>query len=166
MKHLLLSLTAISLLFASCKKSSSSSSTTTIPSAGWKLGTTSYTSAYVARFGVTGSAGTSVELTALDALPTASAPNKCTIYFPTYPTTGGTFHVATVGTTISLSATQIGVTAEIGATATYYASTGLDNIDATVTVSGGKIKVVIPDVWVKIVGGTDSLKLTGTVLEN
>src|SRR5262249_32646582 len=107
-----------------------------------------------------------VSLAALDAIPTGTGMNICTVYFSTYPTAGGTFHVATVGSAITLTGTQIGVTAEIGATSTYYASTGLDGVDATVTLVGGKLKVVIPEIWVKIPAGKDSLKLSGTILEN
>jgi len=161
MKKLLLSLAALSLLSASCKKSSSSSPSPSTPDNGWKMGTTTYTSVFVAR---SGSSPTSASLTALDALPTAATQNKCTIYFSAFPSAGGTFRVASVGSVISLSATQIGVTAQIGST--FYASTGFDGIDATVTVTGGKIKVVVPDVWVKNIAGSDSSKLTGTILEN
>ncbi|MCW3121476.1 MAG: hypothetical protein JWQ38_968 [Flavipsychrobacter sp.] len=168
------------MLLVSCKKSTTTTTTpttttptttttttTAIPTNGWKMGATSYTSVYVSRSGPTGSSsGAAVGLTALDAAPTASTINKCTIYLPSYPTAGGTFRVVKVGSVVTLGATEVGVTAQLASSSAYYASTGLDGIDVTVTVTGGKIKVVVPDVWVKNIAGSDSMKLTGTILEN
>ena len=151
------------LLFASCTKKSSSTPgpapATSIPSNGWKLGATSYNTAYAARIGTT-------TLTAFDAIPSGSSPgtNTCNVFFSSLPTAGGTYTIVQYPGP-PLTTTQIGVTAGLFATSTTYYSTGSDAITATVTVTGGKVKVEIPSVWVKNTTGADSMKLTGTIIE-
>jgi hypothetical protein len=165
MKQALFTITALALIFSSCKKKDATSAsptttpTTTIPANGWTLGTTNYTTAYAARVG-------STTLTAFDAIPSGSSPatNSCNVFFQAMPTTGGSYTIVQYPGA-PLTATQIGVTAGLHTTSTTYYSTGSDAITATVTVTGGKIKVVIPSVWVKNTSGGDSLKLTGTVVE-
>lgn len=168
MKKLLLFIASSALLTASCSKKEdpapatpSTPTTSGIPTNGWKLGTVTYTSAIVAKSGAN-------ILSAMDGIPSGSSPavNSLNVYFSALPTANGTYSIVKYPSTTSLTATQIGVTAGLYATSTTYSTTGFDGINATVTVTGGKIKVVIPEVWVKVTGGgTDSLKLTGTVLE-
>ncbi len=164
MKRILLLIAATGCLFSACTKKSSDSTTvtpsTTIPTNGWKLGTTSYSSAFVGRTG-------SATLSAFDAIPSGSSPaaNTCNVFFSAFPTAGGTYTIVQYPAATALTSTQIGVTAGLFATSKTYYSTGIDAITATVTVTGGKIKVEIPSVWVKNTTGGDSLKLTGTVLE-
>ncbi len=161
MKHILLSIAVLSLLAASCKKSSSTSTTpsSSVPSNGWKLGTVSYSTVLSARSGGN-------LLSAFDAVPSGSNPsvNTFIVYFSALPTTGGTFHIVHYPAA-SLASNEIGVAAAIYATSADYLSTGSDGIDATVTITAGKIKVVVPTVWVKKTSGTDSLQLTGTLIE-
>ena len=166
MKHLVM-IAALALFIGGCKKMSSDSATpaspttptATIPSNGWTLGTTTYNTAYAARVGTT-------TLTAFDAIPSGSSPatNTCNVFFSAMPATGGTFTIVQYPGP-PLTATQIGITAGLHTTSTTYYSTGHDAIAATVTVTGGKIKVEIPSVWVKNTTGGDSLKLAGTVIE-
>ncbi len=60
----------------------------------------------------------------------------------------------------------MGISTALKTTITTYTSTGYDNVNATITVSGGKIKISYPDVWVKnITVSTDSLKLSANYTE-
>jgi hypothetical protein len=168
MKKLLLSIVSAGILVASCSKKDDPAPTTpttttpTIPTDGWKLGATSYTSVVVARTGPN-------SISAFDAVPSGSSPtsNTLNVFFSAFPTASGTFAIVQYPSASPLTATQIGVTAAVTASSSTYASTGTDGISATVTVSGGKIKVELPEVWVKKTGSgsTDSLKVTGTVTE-
>ncbi len=169
MKRLIVSVFSVAVLAVSCTKKTNPAPSTpitpttpTIPANGWELGTTSYTSVIVAK------AGPNI-ISALDGTPSGSSPavNSLNVYFSAFPATGGTFAIVQYPSTTPLTSTQIGVTAGLYATATTYASTGSDAVNATVTITGGKLKIVIPEVWVKKTGSgaMDSLKLTGTVLE-
>lgn len=168
MKKIIVGILSISVMFfASCEKKEdpapappSAPTTPSIPTDGWVLGTTTYTTVYAGKSGAN-------SLSAMDGVPSGSSPavNTCNIFFETYPTADGTYSIVQYPSTSPLSATQVGITAGLHATSTSYASTGIDGISATVTVTGGKVKVEIPEVWVKVTGGTDSLKLSGTIIE-
>lgn len=167
MKKLILGILSVTVLLSSCSKKDDPAVaptpvTPTIPANGWKLGATSYTSVVVAKTGAN-------IISAMDAVPSGGSPaaNSLNVYFSAFPATGGTFSVVQYPSTTPLTATQIGVTAGLFATSTTYTSTGTDGINATVSITGGKLKIEIPEIWVKKTGSgaTDSLKLTGTVLE-
>jgi hypothetical protein len=162
MKKLFLIIASSCLLISSCKKSTTSAptATTTTPANGWKLGATSYSTAFAGRTGP-------ASLSAFDAVPSGSSPtaNTCNVFFSAFPAADGSFTIVKYPAPAALTATQIGLTAGLYTSSTTYYSTGFDGIVATVTVTGGKIKVVIPEVWVKNTTGADSLKLTGTVIE-
>jgi hypothetical protein len=152
-------------LMVSCKKKEDTApapATTTIPANGWILGTTTYSSVVVGRSGPD-------VITAMDAMPAGGAitANTFNVFFSAFPTASGTFTIVQYPSASPLTASQIGVTAGLYATSTSYASTGTDGISATVTVTGGKLKIEVPEVWVKKTGtgATDSLKITGTILE-
>ena len=158
MKNFIFALGAMSfLLSASCKKSSSSSATAN----GWKLGATSYTTKFSSASAAT------KQLIAMDAIPSGSNPavNDCIVTFSALPASGGTFKIVSAVSGLALGANEItvaGGTYNPGAT---YLSTGNDGVSATVTVSGGKITVTVPAVWVKKAGGADSLQLSGTLVQ-
>ncbi len=158
MKHLFLCVVALSTFTVSCKKSGSTT-VSSIPANGWKLGTVSYTTALSTR------TGTNL-LSAFDGIPSGSNPsvNNLEVYFSALPTAGGTFHIVHYPAA-SLASNEVGIGAGLYATSTTYLTTGTDAIDATVTIASGKITVSIPSVWVKSTSGTDSLKLTGTLVE-
>ena len=162
MKKLLLAIATTGILLPSCKKSSSSTPapSSSIPANGWKLGTTSYTTALSARLAAIN------ELSAFDGIPSGSSPavNSLNAYFSVLPTAAGTYHIVGYPAP-SLGANDLGLSAGLYATSATYVSTGTDGINATVTVTGGKIKIVIPAVWVKNTTAGDSLKLTGTLIE-
>lgn len=156
MKKLLLICSLFSIVFSSCSKDDDKGS----PSNGWKLGATTYNAAFVARIG-------STTLSAMDAIPSGGSPsvNTLNVWFNALPTSGGTYRVVSYGGGMSLAANEIGVSAGLFATSTTYVSTGSGAVDATVSVSGGKITVSIPEIWVKKTTADDSLKLSGTIVE-
>jgi len=163
MKNVLLVLATAIVVLPSCSKKSSSSPSPTpgIPANGWKLGTTSYTTVLSGRSGAN-------TLSAFDAIPSGSSPtvNSFIINFSAFPTAGGTYHIVHYVGGTTLGANEIGVSGAVYATMGDYLSTGNDNVSATVTVTGGKIKVVVPSVWVKNISSSgDSLQLTGTLVE-
>ncbi len=161
MKQYILLAAAAVLIAPSCKKSSSSTPapSSSIPSNGWKLGTTTYSTVLTNRLASIN------ELSAFDGTPSGSTPavNTLNVYFSALPSTGGTFHIVSYPAT--LASNEIGIAAATYSPGADYVTTGHDGIDATVTVTGGKIKVVIPSVWVKNTSAGDSLKLTGTLVE-
>src|SRR4051812_30739462 len=111
MKQLVPSILAAAVLLASCTKKSGSPAPSgpSIPANGWKLGATTYTTAFAMRTGVT--------LSAMDAIPSggSSTANACVLYFSSLPTTGGTYHIVnfTPAGSSALTASQIGVTAGV-----------------------------------------------------
>ena len=161
MKQYILLAAAAVLIAPSCKKTSTSTPapSSSVPSNGWKLGTTTYSTVLTNRLASIN------ELSAYDGTPSGSTPsvNTLNVYFSTLPTAGGTFHIVNYPATLGVN--EVGVAAATYSPGADYVSTGHDGIDATVTVTSGKIKVVIPAVWVKNTTGADSLKLTGTLVE-
>ena len=157
MRLFILGLSAAALLLsASCKKSKSSSG----PANSWKLGSVSYTTKYSTASAV------AKQLIAMDAIPSGTNPsvNTCQVTFSALPTSGGTYKIVTLSAA-TLATNEVivyGSTYSPGAT---YVSTGNDGVSATITVSGGKITASIPPVWVKKTGGTDSMQLSGTIIE-
>lgn len=161
-------------LFAACSKSSTTTNptttnptTSTIPSDGWKLDGTKHTQVYVVRQESQGL------VNATDG--TSGSINTFGACFKSYPTASGTFKI--VGFTPDnaapypnqhLNAGEIVLLATVPNTSTgnkTYWTTGVENKTATVTVTGGKIKVEVPEVTVTS-GNNDALKLTGTITEN
>jgi len=158
MKKLTVLLSATTLLFsASCTKKS-----TTAAANGWTLGGKTYTTKYSA------SSASAKQLFAMDATPSGSSPtaNSCIISFSALPTAGGTFKVVGFGVTSTIGANELAVNASTYSPVSSYVSSGYDNVSATVTVTGGKIKVVLPSIWMRASGSTtDSVQLTGTIVE-
>jgi hypothetical protein len=149
-------------LLISCKKDSDDTTATT---SGWKLGTTSYTTAFATRINTGSGTTPGIALTAMDAIPTSSntsSLNTFVAYFSTAPTANGTYRVVAYPGT--LSATQVGIVA--GGPNGTYASTGAGTVDATITVSGGKITIVVPPVTVKKTTSAEELTASGTIKEN
>ena len=157
-------------LLCSCKKSSTSSPTPSpspsIPTDGWKLGTTSYKQVYCLR--QTGQ----FALNCVDA--TTGNIHSFAAFFKAYPTASGTYHIVklVVDSTSTYPGVNIGdhdviVTGSIpngsGGSNGYW-SIGTEGKDATVTITGGKMKIEVPEV--SVVYNTDTLKLTGTMVEN
>jgi hypothetical protein len=149
-----------------CKKDANKKKTNnSVPADGWTLGTTQFTEAVGART-ITNSGGHSYTvIVAFDAPPSGSNPTTNTFQavFATAPGANGTYHVVLFPGPTVLAADEVGIVAA-GPDASY-TSTGTGPVDATVTVTGGKVKVVVPAVQVKKTTSSDVLNVTGTITE-
>lgn len=157
MKKMLFIAAAAGMMFTSCKKDenkgASGGGTNT-----FKIGSVSYNADYVMSIAsqLTGSS-----------TPTADMSNGgVSIGFPgmTLPTTSGTYKIVA----IAEKADEVAVTftQNKSGTSTAYAASGSDNKTAVVTVSGGKVKVEIPEIWVvNLFTGTDSLKASANITQ-
>jgi hypothetical protein len=146
-------------LLVSCAKSDDDETPVTT-TAGWKLGTNTYTSVFSMRVAT----GSNTAVTSMDAIPTGSNSanvNTFIAYFPTVPTTNGTYRVAAYPS--ALTATQVGIAA--GGPNGTYVSTGAGTVDATVTVTGGKLTITVPNITVKKTNSTEELTASGTIKE-
>ncbi|MCW3122368.1 MAG: hypothetical protein JWQ38_1860 [Flavipsychrobacter sp.] len=167
-----------SLLFTACKKSTTTTPTTTTtttttttstptPTDGWMLGTTKYKQAYCLR------QTNQFALNCVDA--TSGTINSFAAFFSAYPTVSGTYHIVAFkvdSTTTypgkSIGANDVIITGSIpkttGSGDNTYWSAGLEGKDAIVTLTAGKIKIEVPQV--SVVSAADTLKITGTMIEN
>ena len=101
--------------------------------------------------------------------PTTSETGSITCGFDTFShITNGQYKVVKGLTTTTPGQMTLQLTIGLN---TYYA-TGNDNVNATVTVSGGKFNITIPSVWVAAVPGdtlgplpVDSAKVSGNINE-
>ncbi len=168
MKNAVLALITVCIMcLGACKKDANKKPTNTsnVPADGWTLGTTQFKEAIGART-ITNSGGHAYTVVvAFDALPSGSNPTTNTFQavFATAPTANGTYHVVLFPGPTVLAADEIGIVAA-GPDASY-TSTGSASVDATVTVTGGKVKVSVPAVQVKKTTSTDVLNVTGTITE-
>jgi len=159
-------ITVCIMCLGACKKDANKKKTnSSVPADGWTLGTSQFKEAVGART-VTNSGGhTYTVVVAFDALPSGSDPTTNTFQavFATAPTANGTYHVVLFPGPTVLAADEIGIVAA-GPDASY-TSTGTGSVDAAVTVTGGKIKVVVPAVQVKKTTSSGALNVTGTITE-
>jgi hypothetical protein len=157
----LLPLVAIALILftGACKKKDSE----VTPGGGgsWTLAGVSYKIAITNRSPTSGSNPT-ILLNFWDAVPTADLKvNSVAFSFKETPTTSGTYQlVGGVGGT--LTAKQFEIAA--GTHTLYYAYLGTA-VDVTVTVTNGKIKIVLPEITLKSTSSQPDAKLTGTFQE-
>ena len=145
-------------LLISCSKNDDDETPVAVTN-GWKLGANSYTTVFAMRVAT----GGNTAVTAMDAIPTGSSSNVNTFiaYFSTVPTASGTYRIVSYPS--ALTATQVGIAA--GGPNGTYVSTGAGTVDATVTVSGGKITVTVPQITVKKTNSTEELSASGTIKE-
>lgn len=162
-----------SLLLAACNKkddtttptNNTTPTTTTIPTDGWKMNNIKYTQVYCLR---------QENQFLLNCVDGSSPVNSFAAHFHAYPTASGTYHIVTlvVDSSAAYPGQNIGANDVIisgaipnGASGykTYW-STGVEGKDATVTISGGKMKIEVPEVAIQYNG--DTVKITGTMIEN
>ena len=167
MKKLLLCIAAVSIVSASCNKTTTPATPTTpttptpttgIPTDGWTLDGVKYTQAWGAQTGAE-------SLSAGDGA--IGSGNSFNFFFKNIPTAGGTYKVVFYAGGAVLAADEVGVSAGLETAQKTYVSIGNDNVTATVTMTGGKLKIELPDTKVfntKAAG--DTVILTGTVVEN
>jgi hypothetical protein len=156
-------------LFA-CKKEDTSSSSGSIPANGWRIGTTNYTTAFAMR-----NVGMPNNIGAFDAVPSANNLNSVVVLFNNVTgIAAGTFKVVFKANQSDLLADEIIVGASTGynqSTGQYnkqYATVPGETVNATVTITGGKAKVVIPQINIVAYPATPSSPTTtfaGTIQE-
>ena len=155
-KILALASVALFLLTSSCKKDDGAD-TQVSASGSWTLNGVTHKAAYTTKS--TTSDGNTLFM-AFDKLPNDPAVNSFNLSFKTAPTAGGTYQLVAFGS--ATASNQVEVFA--GSSAGVYAYRGAA-INVTVTLSGGKYKVVIPEITVMGTAGTPDVKLSGTFQE-
>lgn len=156
-------------LFA-CKKEDTATSGGSIPTNGWRIGTTNYTTVMALR-----NVGMPNSIGAFDAIPGSNNLNTAIVLFNN--TTGiaaGTFKVVFKANQSDLLANEIMVATSTGYNQTtgqynrQYATVVGETVDATVTITGGKAKVVIPQINIisyPINSSSISTNFAGTIAE-
>lgn len=141
-----------------------------IPSTGWRIGTTNYTTFFTMK-----NAGQPNSIAAFDAIPGSANLNTVAILFNN--TTGiaaGTYKVVTKPDQEDLLSNEIMVSMSTGYSLTTdkYTTdyvTALDkSVNATVTITGGKVKVVVPEIEIvslPISSGSAKSTFAGTIIE-
>ncbi|MFD2144203.1 hypothetical protein [Mucilaginibacter antarcticus] len=98
-----------------------------------------------------------------ESAPTADLKvNSLALSFKEDPTTSGTYQLVGYGTTLSGKQFTLAAGTKEGLA---YAYIGATNIDVTITVTGGKAKVVIPEITLKGASGQADAKLSASVQE-
>ena len=158
MKKILLSAVAFGLIAASCKKKEDNNGGggggTTYGN--FTVGTTTYTA--------TTAAGGGSAAALIASTTSGGTGGSLTFIFPgsTLPTANGTYKVGS----ILPGPGEVTVSFQWANPIKSYYSTGNDNINATVTVAGGKITVDLPKIWAKSgTGGTDSVQISGKITQ-
>jgi hypothetical protein len=148
MKKILLPIIAfVCILSVGCKKSDTNTPAPTIPSNGWTLGSTTYTTFYGFRV-VDGSDG-SMFLSVVDRNPVDPAVNSALVAFKTVPAAGTYKVVAWTGVSSTLGANECSVSAgydQSSGSTHIYNSTGTGTVYVTVSISGGKFTMVVPEI--------------------
>ncbi|RYY90186.1 MAG: hypothetical protein EOO15_03590 [Chitinophagaceae bacterium] len=155
-------------LLPACKKSSTdtnnNNNNTTITD-GWKLGTATHTTEMTQRPSGSTAGFATIGLMAMQGFTPTTSPDNITAYFATYPTTSGTYRVVAFPGTGALAAGETYVIASGPGTGSY-GSTGAGTVDVTVTVNAsGKATIVIPDITLRKLSGTEELVAGGTIRE-
>jgi hypothetical protein len=157
-------------LAISCKKSTDDAGTSSTPSNGWRIGTTSYTTVFSMR-----NVGQPNSVGAFDAIPGSNNLNTAIVLFNN--TTGiaaGTFKVVTKPNQSDLLANEIMVAPSTGYNQTsgqynkQYVTVIGETVDATVTITGGKAKIVVPQINIisyPINSSSTTSNFAGTIVE-
>jgi hypothetical protein len=158
MKKLLILMFAAVAISGACKKEDSPKTTA---DSSWTLNGTTY-KAMVSNKGATSGGTVTTLINFWDAVPTTSLKvNSLALSFFESPTTSGTYQLVGVGAAKTAKQFELsaGTTAPL-----YYAYIG-SAVDVTVTVTAGKVKVVIPEVTLKCTTSNPDVKLTASVQE-
>ena len=150
LKSILLAASAATLVFASsCKKDDDNNGGGTNR---FTVNGTTYTPTSVTRTSTGG-------LNAITAISTSgSTSNSVALYFDgALPTSSTTVRVGD-------EANQMGILASFNGNSYY--NQEFTNVNATVTVNGGKLTIAVPEVWVVNFSGNDSVKFTANLIEN
>ncbi|MFD0752321.1 hypothetical protein ACFQZS_19355 [Mucilaginibacter calamicampi] len=157
MKKAFILVITLALFAAGCKKNDTAASV----ESSWTLGSTTY-KAVASNKGTT-SGGTATTLLSIwDAVPVGASPtvNSINFTFQTAPTTSGSYELVGLGTALNANNFQLSAGGPGGTYA--YNSVG---VKAQVTVTNGKVKVVVPEVSMMSTTGQPAVKLTANVQE-
>ncbi len=98
-----------------------------------------------------------------EATPSATVKvNSLALSFKENPTTSGTYQLVGYGTTLTSKQFTLAAGSSAGAA---YAYIGANAVDITLTITNGKVKVVIPEITLKGASGQADAKLTASVQE-
>ena len=171
MKNLfkILVLTIATIFMVNCSSDDNGDNVGSVPSNGWKIGNTSYATSFSMRIDEMNS------IVAFDAFPGGDNINTASVLFNEITgIAAGTYKVVTKPNLEDLLADEIMLSTSTGysnATGQYekvYTAVIGQNVNATVTISGGKVKVVIPElniVTVPITSTSATTTFSGTILE-
>ena len=147
--------------FALCSGCKKDDKTEVSGESSWTLAGTTYKTAITYKT-VTSGATPVTLVNFWDAQPTATIKvNAVALSFINPPTTTGTYQLVGAGTATTSKQFELGA-ATVASSAYAYIGSPLD---ITVTVTGGKIKVVIPEITLKCTTGSPDAKFTGTFTE-
>ncbi|MBA3829351.1 MAG: hypothetical protein H0X33_10480 [Taibaiella sp.] len=159
MKKSFLGFIALGILFGTSCKKSSSSSTTGSGKGSWKVGSNTYNVVTVL---APASSGT-WQLLASTGQSGASI-NTISFIFFKMPTVSGSYRVVD-GVSDSGNEVQMVSSNINGSSNTTYASTSTGNVNATITVTGGKVSISMPDTWAQNLSTTtDSVKISANAV--
>ena len=167
-------LTLVMLFMVNCSKDESSddsgSSGGAIPSAGWRIGTTNYTTFFTMK-----NVGQPNSIAAFDAIPSSENLNSVIVLFNNKTgIAAGTFKTALRSNQEDLLADEIMVSMGTGYSQTSgkytkdYATAVGKSVNVTVTISGGKVKIVIQEtniVSTPINASSTTTTFAGTIIE-
>ena len=159
------------LCFSSCNKSTSNpGGSGSVPSNGWRIGTNNYTTFFAMR-----NVGMPNSIGAFDALPSANNINTATVIFNNISgIAAGTFKVVLKPNQSDLLANEIMIAAGTGYNQTTghydkeYVTVLGETVNATVTITGGKATVVIPQINIisyPITASSTATNFAGTIVE-
>lgn len=151
MKKLLFTASALAVLFASsCKKDDDKGPASNT----WKVGDKSYSG--VAAI---------ISETTNHIVTTDASGNAFSVYFKTLPTEGGSYKVVGISDFMTLDNDEVCIQAAVAGSGSskVYSSTGDDNVNATVTVSGETISVTVPAVNTEDELMENSAKVSGNI---
>ena len=147
--------------FALCSGCKKDDKTEVSGDSSWTLAGTTYKTAITYK-GTTSGGTPMTMINFWDAQPTATLKvNSVALSFVETPTTTGTYQLVSTGAAKTSKQFELsaGTVAPL-----YYAYIG-SPIDITVTVTGGKVKVVIPEISLKCTTSSPDAKFTGTFQE-
>lgn len=149
--------TAMILFFTSCKKENTSTD-----SGSWQLGATTYKVAYSGKTQLSGSTSNTLYIFS-DVVLQGSNPqaNTLNLAFTAPPAASGTYQLVSSASS-GITGNQVQVSA--GSQSSSYAYIG-SAVNVDVTVTGGKIQVVIPQVTMTSTSGQPTVTLSATVRE-
>ncbi|MCU0321614.1 MAG: hypothetical protein MUE72_04315 [Chitinophagaceae bacterium] len=167
----LLLITIVSIGFSSCEKSTDDAGgSSSIPANGWRIGTTNYTTVFSMR-----NAGQPNSIAVFDAIPGSNNSSNVAVLFNNITgIAAGTFKVVFKPNQSDLLANEIMIGASTGYNPTLskpdkeYTTVPTVTVDATVTITGGKAKIVIPQINIVAIPATPSSTTTtfaGTIVE-